>query len=126
MNLLLTNDDGFSAPGINALKRRLLLDGHNVMVFAPSENRSGASHCINLGSGACGNDTVSAFSRLYKISDIIRHGFFHCECPLSPYLIISSFCCKNIKFHLSHIVFLLFLAAYRPFFPIDEIFKIHL
>lgn len=51
MNLLLTNDDGFFAPGINALKRRLLLDGHNVMVFAPSENRSGASHCINLGSG---------------------------------------------------------------------------
>ncbi|MCH5282857.1 MAG: 5'/3'-nucleotidase SurE [Treponema sp.] len=51
MNLLLTNDDGFSAPGINALKKRLLLDGHNVMVFAPSANRSGASHCINLGSG---------------------------------------------------------------------------
>lgn len=51
MNVLLTNDDGFSAPGINALKKRLLLDGHNVMVFAPSENRSGASHCINLGCG---------------------------------------------------------------------------
>ena len=51
MNLLLTNDDGFSASGINALKKRLLLDGHNVMVFAPSANRSGASHCINLGSG---------------------------------------------------------------------------
>ncbi len=51
MRLLLTNDDGFDAPGINVLRKRLLEDGHEVFVMAPASNQSGTSQSIHI-SGA--------------------------------------------------------------------------
>jgi len=46
LNILLTNDDGFEAPGIEAMKDALLAAGHTVTVVAPLEDRSdsGTSH----------------------------------------------------------------------------------
>lgn len=48
MNVLLTNDDGYNAPGIKAMKKALEVAGHNVYVIAPSSNRSAVSHHINM------------------------------------------------------------------------------
>jgi 5'-nucleotidase len=46
MRLLVTNDDGVLAPGIAALAAALVDAGHEVVVAAPSDDRSGASAAI--------------------------------------------------------------------------------
>ena len=48
MKILLTNDDGYGAPGIEALRIALQATGHEVTVVAPSEQRSGAGHSVTL------------------------------------------------------------------------------
>ena len=47
MNILLSNDDGFIAPGLNALYQRLNQE-FEVMVVAPDQDRSGASNSLTL------------------------------------------------------------------------------
>jgi len=42
LNILLTNDDGFEAPGIEAMREALIAAGHRVTVVAPLEDRSGS------------------------------------------------------------------------------------
>lgn len=48
--ILLTNDDGVGADGIDALHRALLARGLDVVLVAPSENRSGVSRTATYGS----------------------------------------------------------------------------
>ncbi|HRP98836.1 MAG TPA: 5'/3'-nucleotidase SurE [Terrimesophilobacter sp.] len=43
MRILVTNDDGYTAPGLTVLANRLLLDGHEVTVAAPLRQQSGGS-----------------------------------------------------------------------------------
>lgn len=47
MNILITNDDGIDAPGIQALARALAA-GHKVTVIAPESERSGSGHWTSL------------------------------------------------------------------------------
>jgi 5'-nucleotidase len=47
MQVLLTNDDGIFAPGLDALRRHAGTLG-DVCVVAPAEQQSGSSHSINL------------------------------------------------------------------------------
>ncbi len=47
MNILLSNDDGFIAPGINAL-RDSLSQSANVLTIAPDRDRSGSSNSLTL------------------------------------------------------------------------------
>jgi 5'-nucleotidase len=47
MNIFLTNDDGYQAPGIQALYRALSRD-HAVVVVAPDREKSAVSHGITL------------------------------------------------------------------------------
>jgi 5'/3'-nucleotidase SurE len=47
LNILLTNDDGYDAPGITILRAELLAAGHQVTVVAPAENQSGKGGSIN-------------------------------------------------------------------------------
>jgi hypothetical protein len=42
MRILVTNDDGVESPGIKTLAAMLAADGHEVTVFAPTSDRSGA------------------------------------------------------------------------------------
>ncbi|MCK5918038.1 MAG: 5'/3'-nucleotidase SurE [Cocleimonas sp.] len=49
MNILLSNDDGFIAPGLKALHQRLIQQ-FEVMVVAPDRDRSGASNSLTLAS----------------------------------------------------------------------------
>lgn len=48
MNILLTNDDGIKARGIEALKDALLEAGHKVIIVAPKNNQSGSSHRMHF------------------------------------------------------------------------------
>jgi len=48
MKIMLTNDDGIDAPGINILKKALEDDGHEIIVIAPSREQSATSHSITL------------------------------------------------------------------------------
>lgn len=50
MNVLITNDDGYGARGLETLKQKLLENNHRVFVMAPSGNRSGVSHGMTFGS----------------------------------------------------------------------------
>lgn len=47
MHILLSNDDGYRAPGLRALAR-ILRDDHRVSVVAPERDRSGASNSLTL------------------------------------------------------------------------------
>ena len=47
LNILLTNDDGFDAPGIMALREALTEAGHNVTLVAPATQQSGKEGSIN-------------------------------------------------------------------------------
>ena len=47
LDILLTNDDGYDAPGIRILRAALEAEGHEVQVIAPSQNRSGSSVAIS-------------------------------------------------------------------------------
>ncbi len=48
MNILLTNDDGIDAIGINVLAEELERRGHRVTVVAPHHERSASSHSITI------------------------------------------------------------------------------
>lgn len=48
MHILVSNDDGFHARGIQFLARRLREAGHQVTIVAPDRNRSAASSCLTL------------------------------------------------------------------------------
>lgn len=49
LRILLTNDDGFDAPGIRALKTALAGAGHSVTLVGPAVNQSGTSAALTLG-----------------------------------------------------------------------------
>ncbi len=46
MRILVTNDDGISAPGLAALVARLSADGHSVYLIAPETNQSGIGKAV--------------------------------------------------------------------------------
>lgn len=48
MNILLSNDDGIYATGIQTLAAALRQAGHKVTLIAPDRNRSAASSCLTL------------------------------------------------------------------------------
>jgi 5'-nucleotidase len=47
MSLLLSNDDGVHAPGLEAL-RQALAQEHEVVIIAPDRDKSGVSNCLTL------------------------------------------------------------------------------
>lgn len=47
MSLLLSNDDGVNAPGLEALRQALAQD-HEVVIIAPDRDKSGVSNCLTL------------------------------------------------------------------------------
>lgn len=48
MRILLTNDDGIDAYGINILAKELESNGHKVIIVAPDKEQSASSHSITL------------------------------------------------------------------------------
>lgn len=79
MNILLTNDDGVEAEGIKVLAKHLIKE-HNVIVVAPSEQRSACSHSITIAESIKVEETkIEGVSvKAYKVSgtpaDCVRIG----------------------------------------------------
>ena len=48
MNILLTNDDGINAEGIEILAKALIKEGHKITIAAPNVENSGKSHAITF------------------------------------------------------------------------------
>jgi 5'-nucleotidase len=48
MRILLTNDDGINAPGLNVLERIARTFSDDIWICAPSEEQSGAGHSLTL------------------------------------------------------------------------------
>lgn len=49
LRILLTNDDGYRAPGITAMREALVSAGHDVVLVAPSDNQSSSSGRLSRG-----------------------------------------------------------------------------
>ena len=47
LRILLTNDDGFAAPGLTAMRAALVAAGHDVTVVAPKDQQSGKGGSMN-------------------------------------------------------------------------------
>ena len=85
MRLLVTNDDGILAPGIAALGSALAGEGHEVVVAAPADDRSGASAAIG---GMRPDESI-------ELSRIELAGLEGSECysvAASPALIVIAAC----------------------------------
>lgn len=61
MRILLSNDDGYFAPGLAALAATLTERGHRVTVVAPERDRSGASNSLTLDRPLMVRQTPSGF-----------------------------------------------------------------
>lgn len=48
LNILITDDDGWTAPGINAMYDALVAAGHHVTMVAPATNQSGVSARVDV------------------------------------------------------------------------------
>ena len=48
MRILLTNDDGINAPGLNVLERIARRLSDDIWICAPAEEQSGAGHSLTL------------------------------------------------------------------------------
>lgn len=48
MRILLTNDDGIKARGLQSMAQSLRASGHQIIIVAPDRERSAASHSISL------------------------------------------------------------------------------
>lgn len=76
MRILLTNDDGITAPGLLALWKRLA-DCHQVCVVAPDTERSAVSHAITLHlplrvQGVCFNGAGSGYAVSGTPADCVK------------------------------------------------------
>jgi len=90
MIILLTNDDGYEAPGIQILEEVLHQAGHEVWVCAPSDQRSAQSHAMTLK----GKIRIHRYGdRHYHCSgspaDCILYGLGGNSIPVRPDVIIS-------------------------------------
>ncbi|MGI6433358.1 MAG: 5'/3'-nucleotidase SurE [Sphaerochaetaceae bacterium] len=90
MIILLTNDDGFQAEGLNTLEMVLAQAGHQIWVCAPSEERSAQSHAMTLKGRV---RFVRYDERHYQCSgtpaDCMLYGLHGEALPVTPDLIIS-------------------------------------
>ncbi len=92
MKILLTNDDGYNAPGILALYE-VLNAAHEVLLIAPDREKSAVSHGISLNQPMRINKiTLDSGKKGYGITgtpaDCVKLGLFEL-CPSPPDLIIS-------------------------------------
>jgi 5'/3'-nucleotidase SurE len=74
MRILITNDDGIHAPGLEVLERIAAKLSDDVYVVAPEYDQSGVAHSLSL------NDPL----RLRKISERHANGLHHHGRALDP------------------------------------------
>jgi len=74
LRILLTNDDGFDAPGIKAVHASLVAAGHDVYLIAPATQQSGASASITSGGVEVTIHPDNTWAVLGKPADAVRFG----------------------------------------------------
>jgi 5'-nucleotidase len=92
MQILLTNDDGIYAPGLQAMERELRLLG-NVSVVAPATEQSGVGHSITfltplIAKEVFDGDRRRGWAVEGSPADSVKLGIFEL-CPARPDLIVS-------------------------------------
>jgi 5'-nucleotidase len=92
VQILLTNDDGIYAPGLQALERELRLIG-NVNVVAPATEQSGVGHSITFLTPLIAKEVYEGDRRRGwavegSPADSVKLGIFEL-CPLRPDLVVS-------------------------------------
>ncbi len=88
LKILLTNDDGFEAPGIQALHEALVSAGHDVYLVAPATQQSGASMSITT------SNRVTAYpGQIWAVegtpADAVRFALGHIFIDTPPDLVVS-------------------------------------
>lgn len=89
LRILLTNDDGYLAPGIRAMRTALIDDGHDVFLIAPSTNQSGSGTSISPGGFKVENHGHQVWSVAGRPADAVRYGLGHVMKDNLPDLVIS-------------------------------------
>ncbi|MCL2555787.1 MAG: 5'/3'-nucleotidase SurE [Firmicutes bacterium] len=92
MRILITNDDGIGAPGIRALAN-IFKDRHDIIVVAPSEERSAASHGIISMRGLSYKREIQYDYEAYSVSgfpaDCVKLAILHIMEEKKPDLVLS-------------------------------------
>ena len=90
LDILLTNDDGYGAPGIRTLASALESAGHSVTIVAPLDNRSGSGMSMTM------EGTIDYYQQEPEIwaidgtpSDAVSLGLVHVLRNSPPDLVIS-------------------------------------
>ncbi|OGR27764.1 MAG: 5'/3'-nucleotidase SurE [Desulfobacterales bacterium RIFOXYA12_FULL_46_15] len=88
MKILLTNDDGYNAPGILALYEALSAAAHEVLLIAPDREKSAVSHGISLNqpmriNAITLNNGRPGYGITGTPADCVKLGLFEL-CPLQP------------------------------------------
>ncbi len=89
LRILLTNDDGFDAPGIKALHSSLESAGHDVYLIAPATQQSGAAASVTSG----GVEVTQHSDRIWAVhgrpADAVRFGLGSVLYNIPPDLVIA-------------------------------------
>ena len=95
MHILLTNDDGQRAPGLQILKKELIAAGYAVTVVAPNGQRSAASHSMTINKALYCKDVTPAGASVREIAvsgtpvDCVKMAMEYFLADHKPDLIIS-------------------------------------
>lgn len=87
--ILLTNDDGYQAPGITALYEALVAANHDVTLVAPATQQSGASASITSSGVKLIKHTDTIYSVTGRPADAVRIGLSEVMGDKKPDLVIS-------------------------------------
>jgi len=87
--ILLTNDDGFEAPGITALYEALTAANHNVVLVAPATQQSSSSASSQNGGITLRQHTDTIYSVTGRPADAVRIGLAEVFKDTNPDLVIS-------------------------------------
>jgi 5'/3'-nucleotidase SurE len=90
LHILLTNDDGYDAPGIKAVRLALLAAGHTVTVVAPLSNQSGSGvRVATRGTLDYREQSTGIWSVDGSPADSVLVGLLHIMEEQSPDLVVS-------------------------------------
>jgi 5'/3'-nucleotidase SurE len=89
LRILLTNDDGYLAPGIRAMRTTLLDAGHQVFLIAPESNQSGSGTSISPQGIMVQSHGHGVWSVEGRPADAVRYALGHLMKDAPPDLVIS-------------------------------------
>ncbi|MCB1646367.1 MAG: 5'/3'-nucleotidase SurE, partial [Pseudomonadales bacterium] len=89
LRILLTNDDGYKAPGIRAMYKALIHAGHDVTIVAPATQQSGSAASITSGGVSINEAEPGIWSVDGRPADAVRVGIGHIMKDNPPDLVIS-------------------------------------